>query len=74
MNVLIEQAVNILKSQSALARACNVSQPTVNLWLKGGEYSAKYAARIEQATQGAITAQELCFELDRLDKKEQEKL
>lgn len=68
MNELITNAVNILGSQSALARSCGVTQPTVNLWLNGGEYSAKYAWRIEQATQGKVTAVELCRALDELDR------
>ncbi|WP_443091347.1 transcriptional regulator [Basfia succiniciproducens] len=60
----IKQAVKICGSQSSLARACGVTQGAVYKWLNGGEYSAKYAARIEKATDGKVTAQELCFELD----------
>ena len=71
-NKSIEKAVLLLGTQVALAKACDVKQQSVNKWLKGGEYSAKYAARIECATQGAVTAQELCFELDKLDKQEKQ--
>lgn len=66
-NKSIEKAVLLLGTQAALAKACDVKQQSVHKWLKGGEYSAKYAARIERATNGAITARELCFELDKLD-------
>lgn len=68
MNELIIKAVEIVGTQSELAVRCRVSQQAVKKWLNGGEYSAKYAARIEQATQGVVTARDLCVELDRLDK------
>ncbi|EIJ72161.1 transcriptional regulator [Pasteurella bettyae] len=62
-NPKIKQAIEIVGSQANLANECNVAQPTVFKWLNGSEYSAKYAARIEIATQGAVTARELCFAL-----------
>lgn len=67
-NPKIKQAIEIVGSQANLASGCNVAQPTVFKWLNGGEYSAKYAWRIEQATQGKVTAVELCRALDELDK------
>lgn len=69
MNVKIEKAIKFFGSQAKLAEACGVSQYSVSLWLNGGEYSAKYAARIEKATHGEITAKELCQALDEIKKK-----
>lgn len=66
MNELIKKAVSIIGSQSGLARCCNTTQTAVRKWLNGGEYSAKYAARIEKATHGEITAKELCQALDEI--------
>lgn len=68
MNELIIKAVKSVGSQSVLAERCRVSQQSVSSWLNGGEYSAKYAWRIEQATQGKVTAVELCRALDELDR------
>lgn len=59
MNNSIQKAVEILGSQSALARACGVSQPTVNLWLKGGGISVTLAQKIENATNGQVTVYEI---------------
>lgn len=59
MNTHIERAIQICGSQSALARACGVSQPTVNLWLKGGGISASSAKKIEDATNGKVTMREI---------------
>lgn len=64
MNEIIKDAIKTLGSQTKLAECCGVTQGAVYKWLNGGEYSAKYAARIEKATDGKVTAQELCFELD----------
>lgn len=68
MNESIKKAVSILGSQSNLANACGVTQGAVQKWLNGGGISAKYAWRIEQATQGKVTAVELCRALDELDR------
>ncbi|HHW7518436.1 TPA: transcriptional regulator [Mannheimia haemolytica] len=64
MNQSIEKAIAICGSQSALARACGVSQPTVNLWLNGGGISAEYLLKIEAATNGQVTIREICEELE----------
>lgn len=64
MNQSIEKAIEICGSQSALARACGVSQPTVNLWLNGGGISAEYLLKIESATNGQVTIREICEELE----------
>ena len=68
MNEQIKKSINVVGSQSHLARLCGVSQGAVGKWLNGGEYSAKYAWRIEQTTQGKVTAVELYRALDDLDK------
>ncbi|MDY6216696.1 transcriptional regulator [Actinobacillus porcinus] len=68
MNELIAKAIKLLKSQTKLAEVCEVTQGAVRKWLNGGEYSAKYAARIEKATNGEITAKELCQALDDIKK------
>ncbi|WP_439327873.1 transcriptional regulator [Lonepinella sp. BR2357] len=69
MNDIIQKGVEICGSQIELAKACDVSHTAVRKWLNGGEYSAKYAYRIEKATNGLVTSSELCQALDELDRK-----
>ena len=58
MNAL-SKAIEILKSQQAMAQYCNVVQATVSGWLKRGTVPAEYCADIERATNGAVTRQDL---------------
>ena len=56
----IHKAKDILKTQTALAKACSVSQPTVWAWLKGeSKPRGENAKLIEIATGGLVTRQEL---------------
>ncbi|MGC6406937.1 transcriptional regulator [Bisgaard Taxon 45] len=64
MNKAIEEAVKIVGNQSALARACGVSQPTVNLWLNGGNMDVKHIVSIIKATDGKVTAEEIRPDID----------
>lgn len=60
MNRYIAQAVELLGSQSALARACGLSQASINRLLKGTRRpSAETAVAIERATAGTITREQL---------------
>ncbi|MCK3658532.1 hypothetical protein A4G18_07360 [Pasteurellaceae bacterium Pebbles2] len=66
MNKVIQKGIEICGSQLELAKACDVSHTAVRKWLNGGEYSAKYAWRIEKATKGQVTTNELCQALDEI--------
>ena len=46
----IARAVEAAGSQSAFARLCNVSQPTVWAWLRGGRLPAEHVLAAEAAT------------------------
>lgn len=61
----IQKAVEICGSQTALATACGVSQPSVIKWLNGGGISARYIPRIVKATNGAVSTEQLLAELDK---------
>lgn len=61
MNELIVRAVEILGSQSELARSCGVSQPTVHKWLHGlAVITPRNAIAVEHATGGKVTREQLC--------------
>ncbi|MBF0752133.1 MULTISPECIES: helix-turn-helix domain-containing protein [unclassified Pasteurella] len=64
MSESVSKAIDICKSQSALARACGVSQPTVNLWLNGGKMDVKYIPPILQATNFEVNPTELRPDVD----------
>lgn len=61
---VIQKAVEICGSQTALAAACGVSQPSVTKWLNGGGISAEYLLKIEAATNEQVTIREICEELE----------
>ncbi len=47
----LKRAIDCMKSQSAMARLCGVSQPAVNGWLhKIGELPAEHVLKVEAAT------------------------
>ncbi|AXP41825.1 TPA: helix-turn-helix domain-containing protein [Haemophilus influenzae] len=64
MSEYVNKAIEICGSQSALARACGVSQPTVNLWLNGGKMDVKYIPAIIKATEGKVRAEDLRPDVD----------
>lgn len=60
MNLHIKKAIDLFGGkQTALAYACNVSQPAVRKWLYGGAISPESASAIERATKGAVRRQDL---------------
>jgi DNA-binding transcriptional regulator YdaS (Cro superfamily) len=59
MNSQIEKAVEIAGGQVQLAKACKVSQPAVFKWLRGGRITAENAIKVETATDGQVTRQDL---------------
>lgn len=56
---LIEQAIDLLGSQTRLADACGVKQASIWQAKESGRCSAELAMAIERATSGAITAHSL---------------
>lgn len=64
MNEKVKKATEICGSQSALARICGVSQPTVNGWLNGADMDVKYIPAIIKATNGAVKPEDLRPDVD----------
>lgn len=64
MNIFIVKAIEKAGGQSALAKKCGVSQPTVNQWLKGGKMDVKYIPAIIKATEGKVRAEDLRPDVD----------
>ncbi|HHF3606715.1 helix-turn-helix domain-containing protein [Haemophilus influenzae] len=64
MSEYVNKAIEIRGSQSALARACGVSQPTVNLWLNGSKMDVKYIPSIIHATNFEVNPTELRPDVD----------
>ena len=53
----IRKAVSTLGGVTALARSVGVSPQAIHLWLNGQtQLQARYAAAVEDATAGAVTA------------------
>ncbi len=59
VNKGIKTAVRICGSQAVIAKACNVSQPTVFKWLNGGKMDVKYIPSIIKATEYEVNPIEL---------------
>lgn len=64
MNFFVVKAINETGGQSALARACGVSQPTVNQWRNGAKMDVAYIPAIIKATKGEVKPQELRPDVD----------
>ena len=67
MNKTIKYFLQLLKdcgNQSALARVCGVSQPTVNGWINGASMDVKYIPAIIKATEGKVRAEDLRPDVD----------
>lgn len=60
----IEKAIEITGSQSSLAKACNVKQPTIFKWLNGGKMDVKYIPAIIKATSGEVKPKDLRPDVD----------
>ena len=64
MNVFIVKAIEKAGGQSALAKKCGVSQPTVNGWINGANMDVKYIPAIIKATEGKVRAEDLRPDVD----------
>ena len=60
----ISTAIIICKGQSALARACGVSQAAVGKWLDGAKMDVAHVSSIVKATNGEVKPQELRPDVD----------
>ena len=60
----IKTAIEICGSQALVAKACDVSQPTVFKWLSGGKMDVKYIPAIIKATNGAVKPEDLRPDVD----------
>ncbi|KAF6597540.1 helix-turn-helix domain-containing protein [Cronobacter sp. EKM101R] len=64
----INKAIQIVGSQTELARRIGVNQSTVSKWLNGTDIRAKHVKPIATATNGKITPMEIvdwCYETHR---------
>jgi DNA-binding transcriptional regulator YdaS (Cro superfamily) len=59
MNPHITKAIEILGSQTALAKACGVKQQYVFKWLRMKQLPAERVIQIEKATNGKINRYEM---------------
>ena len=64
MNEKVILATEICGNQSALARVCGVSQPTVNGGINGASMDVKYIPAIIKATEGKVRAEDLRPDVD----------
>ncbi|HEZ2702234.1 TPA: transcriptional regulator [Neisseria meningitidis] len=59
MNTAIETAIFIIGNKNALAKAVGVSHVAVGKWLKGGGMDVRHAQKIEELTNGKVTAKQI---------------
>lgn len=55
----LEKAINKLGSQSALARACGVTQQAVQQWCESGNVPPARVQSVVAACEGAVSASDL---------------
>jgi DNA-binding transcriptional regulator YdaS (Cro superfamily) len=60
MNNPVQKAIKIVGSQTELAKRCNVWQQTVSKWLSKGYIPFGSVEKVVIATNGKMTAEELC--------------
>lgn len=65
----LKQAIAILGTQSALAKAIECVPQDVNNWLRRGRVPAEYCPAIERATKGKITCEMLRGDIDWADRR-----
>jgi DNA-binding transcriptional regulator YdaS (Cro superfamily) len=63
MHKKLQQAIDQIGSQSALARAIGVTPQAVQQWLENGRIPAKRVVAIEAATGGTVKRSDLLPEL-----------
>jgi DNA-binding transcriptional regulator YdaS (Cro superfamily) len=66
MNNPVKKAINIVGSQTELARLCDVWQQTVSKWLYKGYVPFESVDKVIIATGGKITAIELCPKIKKI--------
>lgn len=66
MNNPVQKAIEIVGSQVALAKRCNVWQQTVSKWLHKGQVPFESVEKVVMATNGKITAAELCPKIKKI--------
>ena len=59
MNPAIKTAISIIGNKNALAKAVGVSHVAVEKWLKGGGINVRHAIKIEEITNGKVTAKQI---------------
>ncbi|HFT0495159.1 YdaS family helix-turn-helix protein [Klebsiella quasipneumoniae subsp. similipneumoniae] len=65
MNLVIQRAIDIVGSQSELARRVGTGQPSVSKWLYGAEISSRFISAIVTATDGKVSAAEILNSMTR---------
>lgn len=59
MNQAIQDAIWEFGSQNRLAKAVGVSQAAVRKWREGGGMDVRHAQKIEELTNGKVTAKQI---------------
>ncbi|ACA30857.1 helix-turn-helix domain-containing protein [Histophilus somni] len=64
MDKNIKKTINLVGTQTKLAKLCSVSQPSISIWLKGGKMDVKYIPSLIKATNGEVTPEDLRPDVD----------
>ncbi|KGQ25840.1 helix-turn-helix domain-containing protein [Gallibacterium melopsittaci] len=64
MNKKLKSFIDKFGGQSYLAKACDVSQPTVFKWVNGRKMDVKYIPKIIEISNGEVTARDLRPDVD----------
>lgn len=59
MNPAIETAISIIGNKNRLGKAVGVSSVAVQKWREGGGLSVVHAVKIEDLTEGRVTARQI---------------
>lgn len=60
----LHSAIKASGSQTALARLLGIAPQVIHNWIKRGNIPAEYCPRIERATNGAVTCEQLRPDVD----------
>ncbi|WP_423729160.1 helix-turn-helix domain-containing protein [Histophilus somni] len=64
MDKNIKKTINLVGTQTKLAKLCGVSQPSISIWLNGGKMDVKYIPSLIKATNGEVTPEDLRPDVD----------
>lgn len=71
--IILDRLIKQFGSQVSLAKELGVKQAQIAMWKKNNAISSQYISAIVRASNGTITHEELCDELERLAKERKAK-